>query len=181
MADDVPCPDAVYDRQPYPGEMADVFDQAGTDRLGTAGPELPQIWKGYPPAEAELVSPYVPCILLKAIGYTESTGWKQFEAEYDQSGYTVLNEYLNGTCDIGVMQIHTNTADEAGLDLDLLAGDYTYNIGGGARVLIDKWNVRSNYIGNRDPHVVEDWYYAVWAYNRWGWYNNPNNDRLDPY
>jgi len=37
------------------------------------------------------------------------------------------------------------------------------------------------YIGNNNPYIVEDWYYAVWAYNRWGWYNNPNNSRFDPY
>jgi len=47
--------------------------------------------------------------------------------------------------------------------------------------LIQKWNGLNYYIGNNNPYVVEDWYYAVWAYNRWGWYNNPNNSRFDPY
>lgn len=27
-------------------------------------------------------------------------------------------------------------------------------------------------------YVVEDWYYAVWAYNGWGYVNNPNNLRF---
>lgn len=96
------CPEpAAYGRQPFPNELVKSFDRAGTNRLGTEGPNLPQIWKGYPPSQAKKISPYVPCILLKAIGYTESTGWKQFDAAYGQEGWTVISQ----DCGYGIMQI----------------------------------------------------------------------------
>lgn len=156
------CPEpAKYGRQPWPDELVHVFDRAGTNRLGNEGPDLPQIRKGYPPSQAELISPYAPCILLKAIGYTESTGWKQFDADYDQSGYTVISP----DCGYGIMQITSGMEGGAGFDPGRVAGEPAYNIGTGARILIQKWNALAHYIGNNNPHVVEDWYYAVWAYN----------------
>ena len=175
------CPEpAAYGRQPFPDELVDIFDQAGTNRLGNAGPDLPQIWKGYPPSQAKLVSPYAPCILLKAIGYTESTGWKQFDAEYGQYGYTVLNE---STCDYGVMQINAIHFDDPAIAQSRVAAEPAYNIGTGARILIQKWNSLAHYIGNNNPYVVEDWYYAVWAYHgglreddTLTWDGNPNNN-----
>ena len=166
------CPEpAAYGRQPYPSELVDDFDRAGTNRLGTESPDLPQIWKGYPPAEAELIPPYAPCILLKAIGYTESTGWKQFNADYGQYGDTVISF----DCGYGIMQITSGMGGGAGFDPSRVAAEPAYNIGTGALILIQKWNWLDYYIGNNNPRVVEDWYYAVWAYNGWGWVNNPNN------
>lgn len=98
------CPDPAYGRQPYPYEMEPTFNKAGLDRLGSAAPVLPQVWQGYPPVEQ--IDPYVPCILLKAIAYTESVGWKQFVADYGAYGDTFLTD--NGdTCDMGVMQLNT--------------------------------------------------------------------------
>lgn len=97
------CPQpAAYGRQPYPNELVDAFEQAGMNRLGNNGPDLPKIWKEYPPAQAQLVSPYVPCILLQAIGYTESIGWKQFNADYGQYGDTVISSY----CSYGIITDH---------------------------------------------------------------------------
>ena len=170
------CPEpAAYGRQPFPEELVDVFDRASTNRLGDEGPDLPQIWKGYPPSQAKRISPYVPCILLKAIGYTESSGWKQFDADYGQEGQTVISQ----DCGYGIMQITSGMGGGAGFDPGRVAAEPAYNIGTGARILIEKWNGLDYYIGNNNPHVVEDWYYAVWAYNGWGWVNNPNN--LDKY
>lgn len=170
------CPEpAAYGRQPYPDELVDAFERAGTNRLGTNGPDLPQIWKGYPPSQAKLVSPYVPCILLKAIGYTESTGWKQFNADYGQYGYTVISS----DCGYGIMQITSGMGGGAGFEPSRVAAEPAYNIGTGALFLIQKWNGLSVYIGNNNPYVVEDWYYAVWAYNGWGWVNNPNRNCPD--
>lgn len=172
------CPEpTAYGRQPFLDELVNIFDRAGTNRLGNAGPALPQIWKGYPPLQAKPVSPYVPCILLKAIGYTESTGWKQFYANYGQEGWTVIS----GDCGYGIMQITSGMGGGAGFNPSRVAAEPAYNIGTGARILIQKWNGLNYYIGHNDPQVVEDWYYAVWAYNRWGWFNNPNNRRFDPY
>lgn len=167
------CPEpAANDRQPFPDELVDHFEQAGTDRLGNDGPDLPLIWKGYPPANAKEISSYVPCILLKAMGQTESTGWKQFDANYDENGDTVIRS----DCGYGIMQITSGMGGGAGFAPDRVAAEPAYNIGTGARILIEKWNGLDFYIGNNNPHVVEDWYYAVWSYNGWGWVNNPNNN-----
>jgi hypothetical protein len=119
-----------------------------------------------------LVSSYVPCILLKAIGYTESTGWKQFVANYGQNGPTVVS----GDCGYGIMQITSGMTGTMGFVPGRVAAEPAYNIGAGAYLLITKWNENQvYYIGNNDPFVVEDWYYTVWSYYGWGWQNNPNN------
>ena len=166
------CPEpAAYGRQPYPTEMPDVFQKAGTNQLGNNGPTLPQIWKGYPPAQAKLVSPYAPCILLEAIGETESPGWYQFIASYNQSGNTLIS----ADCGYGIMQITSGMGGGAGFVPSRVAAEPAYNIGTGARILIQWWNSLNTYIGTNDPAVAEDWYYAVWDYNGSGYTNNPNN------
>lgn len=119
----------------------DAFERAGTNRLGDNGPDLPQIWKGYPPSQAKLVAPYVPCILLNAIGYTESTGWKQFDADYGQYGYTVISS----DCGYGIMQITSGMGGGAGFEPSRVAAEPAYNIGTGALFLIQKWNGLSVY------------------------------------
>lgn len=67
------------------------------------------------------------------------------------------------------------TGQDSNVDRNRVAGEATYNIGTGARVLIEKWNGLNYYSGNNDPYVAEDWYYAVWAYNGFVYGNNPNN------
>lgn len=160
---------AATGTQPVVADLVDLFNRAGTDRLRSESPSLPKICSGYP--TAKLVSPYVPCLLLKAIGYTESVGWKQFDADYGQQGSTIISP----DCGYGIMQITSGMSGGAGFDPNRVAAEADYNIATGALVLIQKWNGLSAYIGNNNPHVVEDWYYAVWSYNGWGWTNNPNN------
>ena len=64
----------------------------------------------------------------------------------------------------------------AGFDPSRVVREPTYNIGTGARILTEKWRTLAHSIGENDPLVVEDWYYAVWAYNGFSWYNNPNRN-----
>ncbi len=165
------CPvDAVNGNNPLPENLAIDYFVVGTDRLSNDGPTFTKIWKGYPPAAAKLVPPYVPCILLKAMAYQES-GWRQFDAGWGQDGPTLISP----DCGYGVMQITSGMSGGEGFDPSLVASSPTYNIGTGAKMLIEKWNWVQKYIGNNDPTVVEDWYYAVWAYNGWGEDNNPNH------
>lgn len=74
-------PAPVLDRQPLPTTMIQAFDRAGTNRLGNAGPSLPQVEKGPTPT---LVPPYAPCILLKSMAsveaYEADEYWMQFDA-----------------------------------------------------------------------------------------------------
>lgn len=170
------CPEpAARGLQPYPTEMVEIFQKAGTNRLGNDGPTLPQIWRGYPPAQATPVAPYVPCILLEAVGHTESSDWYQFDADYGENGDTIIAS----DCGYGIMQITSGMNGDGDFTPSRVAAEPAYNVGTGALLLIQKWNSLSKYIGSNDPAVVEDWYYAVWSYNSWGYVNNPNNPNFN--
>lgn len=105
----------------------------------------------------------IPSVILMAIAYQES-GWRQFDA----SGNTVIG--TNATSqDIGIMQI--NTANRT--DVDRLMTDIDYNIETGAKILDGKWKLAPG-IGDRDRNVLENWYFAIWAYNGLSSTNNPN-------
>lgn len=169
------CPlKAAMGDQPFPGKMAVAFNRAGANQLGAEGPTYDQLYKGYP--NPIFSPPYVPPILIKAIGYVESGGWKQFKADYGEAGPTVISF----DCGYGIMQITSGMAGGEGFDPSRVASEYAYNIGTGAKILIDKWNKIHSYIGERNPEIIEDWYYAVWAYNGWVPSNNPNNAKYKP-
>ncbi|WP_127501688.1 NucA/NucB deoxyribonuclease domain-containing protein [Actinoplanes solisilvae] len=77
-----------------------------------------------------------------------------------------------------------------------VALDFAANVAAGARILQDKWNQTYNAglrVHNADPAQLENWFFALWAYNSglypnkadgkpWGvgWLNNPINPRYDP-
>lgn len=175
------CPTPVFGCQPNPGEIQATFNDAGLNRLHLATPEPPQLWPGYPATEE--VDPFVPCILLKAIAYGEGAeNWKQFDLSYGNCGYTFLHENPNNTCDMGIMQLNSNTVGV--FDQPSILSNYAYNIDVGTYVLITKWNDlvynQGISIGNNNPRVIENWYYAVWYYNSFGWTNNPNNTENFP-
>ena len=71
--------------------------------------------------------------------------------------------------DIGIMQINTSVRT----DIDRLMTDIDYNIEIGAKILDGKWKLAPG-IGDRDRNVLENWYYAIWAYNGLSSTNNPN-------
>ncbi|MEV4214503.1 hypothetical protein [Micromonospora sp. NPDC049662] len=75
-----------------------------------------------------------------------------------------------------------------------IAVDFTANISQSLRILQDKWNQVHAYnmkVNGGDPQYIENWFFAVWAYNTgfyapqgstdepWGvgWANNPANPR----
>lgn len=78
-------------------------------------------------------------------------------------------------------------------DQRAIALDYAANVATGLNILVDKWNqtrAAGMTINNGDPKYIENWFYAVWAYNSgfypdrgdgspWGvgWLNNPANPR----
>jgi len=154
------CPLApVTHVQPYPSTLISSFDQAGINALGVNGPALPQIYSGRD--NPHLVRPYVPCVLLKAIGWVESTGWKQFDAPYGQFGNTIIAP----DCGYGIMQITSGMSGGADADFEppRVVSSPDYNIGTGAKFLIEKWNSNIPSIGDNNPSIIEEWYYAVWA------------------
>lgn len=170
------CPEpAVNGFQPRPRDLIDDFDQAATNRLGSLGPALPRILVGRP--NAAPAEPYIPCHIIKAVGWVESTGWKQFNASYQSSGQTVVSF----DCGYGIMQITSGMGGGDGFDPSRVASRPTYNIGTGALFLIRSWN-RGDIpaIGTNDPEFIENWYYALWAYNGFVFANNPNNPNFSP-
>ncbi|MFE0019372.1 RICIN domain-containing protein [Amycolatopsis sp. NPDC059021] len=78
-----------------------------------------------------------------------------------------------------------------------IATDYAVNVAAALQILISKWNqLQRNHmtINNNDPSKIENWFYALWAYNSGyhyegepgtngakglGWANNPVNPKYD--
>ncbi len=109
----------------------------------------------------------IPPVIVKAVAYTESN-LRQFHN----------GEPLQSFDDVswGIMQVtpHIHTQ----FDEERLKYDIEYNIRAGVEVLLEKWSwgVSSVIpkIGSNDPRILENWYFAIWAYNGWSSINNPN-------
>ncbi|NLK64635.1 MAG: transglycosylase SLT domain-containing protein [Tissierellia bacterium] len=106
----------------------------------------------------------IPAILLKGIARVESV-YKHFNSDGSPK--------ICGTS-IGLMQINNVYG---GYDNHRLKHDILYNIEAGADVLLNKWSMSSynqvSSVGNMDPNILENWYFALWAYNGWAESNNP--------
>ncbi len=106
----------------------------------------------------------IPSVILKSIARVESV-FKQFNS--DGSPFV-----SRGT--IGLMQINNIYG---WFDKERLKYDIDYNIDAGADVLLRKWDTAVDtlpQIGDMNPNVLENWYFAIWAYNGWSKSNNPN-------
>ena len=71
------------------------------------------------------------------------------------------------------MQVGSYNQNDTTL-VNRLKNDISFNIEYGADILVSKWNATPR-IGDGDPNKLENWYFAIWAYNGWVTYNNPNN------
>jgi putative cell wall-binding protein len=108
----------------------------------------------------------VPAEILKAIAFKES-GWRQWNSSGNVvTGGSGSRPYL------GIMQIGVYDPSDSET-ISHLKTDIAYNIAYGAEVLKSKWNMTPT-IGDGDPGKLENWYFAIWAYNSWSTVNNPN-------
>lgn len=132
----------------------------------------------------------VPSVLLKAIAYVESS-ITQNDASVPFG--SIGPALIAFDCGHGVAQVTTemtSPAGEGGLGTPqqaLVATHYAYNIARGANILVQKWNdaPEEKPIAGIDtaghPLVLENWYYAVWAYNGFtGPGANRSNHPMDP-
>lgn len=106
----------------------------------------------------------IPAVILKAIAWYESQ-YRQF----DNDGNPFVS-YGN----TGIMQI--NKVHKS-LDQNLLKNDIKYNIAAGADILLGRFNAMGKtlpQIGDMNPQILENWYFALWGYNGWASKNNPN-------
>lgn len=103
-------------------------------------------------------------------------------------------DYQSADCGYGIAQVTTGMrTGEMALSLqEKIATDYKANIARGLQILIEKWNETRSaglVINDGDPQYLENWFYALWAYNTglhpqgaavlpWGvgWSNNPINE-----
>lgn len=110
----------------------------------------------------------VPAVFIKAIAQIES-GFEHFRSNGSPK-YSANGKH------VGLMQV-TNYKNM--FDAEKLKNDVDYNINAGIDVLLLKWNESVNNVGvskvgNMDPNILENWYFALWAYNGWAASNNPN-------
>ena len=112
---------------------------------------------------------HIPPVILKAVAWKESR----------------KNQFLDGKPFIhagnqGIMQI--NEVHNSRLDRQSLLYDARYNIEVGADVLLSRWFFDGiATVGERDPDVLENWYFALWGYNGWLGRNNPVDRNGDTY
>ncbi|MBI2376173.1 MAG: hypothetical protein HYV07_19425 [Deltaproteobacteria bacterium] len=150
---------------PNPDELVSLLEQATYQTLPGAV-ALPAIEVG--PERTPTRGP-IACATLKPISVVES-GMQQF---CEDTGLTVISF----DCGYGLMQITTG-AEDYGIGLTTSAA---VNVGAAARILASKWNAEyGGPIGESDPLVIEDWYYAFWAYNGFLFRNHPENPTFPP-
>lgn len=127
--------------------------------------------------------PYIPPVLLKAIASVESS-WAQADYSVPYGGVgAVLSSH---DCGYGIMQVTSGMQNVVGapnLDQAMIGGHFAFNIARGAHILADKWNMAPELrpvVGNADPKVIENWYFALWGYNGFAFQNHPLNPAYSP-
>lgn len=107
----------------------------------------------------------IPSVILKSIARVESS-FKQFNSDG--------SPFVSSSGNIGIMQVNNKYG---WFDSEKLKYDIDYNIEAGADVLLRKWDTaveKLPQIGDMNPNILENWYFAIWAYNGWSKSNNPN-------
>ena len=124
--------------------------------------------------------PFIPRRVLKAIAHIESnTAQADHTVYWGATGPTKVSF----DCGHGIMQITSGMTSPAdggwpSTQQSLVTTHYIYNVARGAAILATKWNTAPEarpVVGQGNPNIVEDWYYAVWSYNGFAGINNPLN------
>ncbi|MSP22032.1 MAG: hypothetical protein EXR66_03265 [Dehalococcoidia bacterium] len=132
----------------------------------------------------------IPTTLLKSIAWVESTiTMAQRSVVFESTGPALVSF----DCGHGIMQVTTGmtvplgSAERPSVNQTAIATHYAFNIARGAGILAEKWNEapeRRAVAGtdtNSDPTIIENWYFATWAYNGFtGPGANYSNHPLDP-
>lgn len=132
----------------------------------------------------------VPPLLLRAIGWIESS---ITQAAVEVPFGSIGPALISFDCGHGIAQVTTGMTvptGEAGRGSPqqaLVATHFAYNVARGAAILADKWNKAPEELPiagtdtNGHPGLLENWYYAIWAYNGFtGPGANRSNHPLDP-
>ncbi|MQC47469.1 MAG: hypothetical protein DWG77_00090 [Chloroflexi bacterium] len=152
-----------------------AYDAVSTNQLFTNDPffSLPPIERGLRNSRAD-GPPFIPSTLLKAIAWVESD---MTMAQRSVPFNSIGEGLVSFDCGHGAMQVTTGMTVPLGADglpsdrQVLVATHYAYNIARGAQLLAEKWNAAPEQrpvVGTdtgSDPAIIENWYYATWAYN----------------
>ena len=168
-----------------------AMDAVSVDALFPADPAF-----GLPPIQAGTRGQRangpkrVPASLLRSIGWVESNLAMASRSVPFQSTGSALVSF---DCGHGIMQVTTGmtvplgAANQPTPSQVNTATHYAYNIAKGAVILAEKWNQAPEFrpIAGTDtqanPTIVENWYFAVWAYNGFtGPGSTQSNHPLDP-
>jgi hypothetical protein len=169
-----------------------AMDLAGNDMLFPHDPffSQPSMEIGARSSRTNSPNVYVPPTLLKAISWIESdTSQGAVALPFGAIGPALVSF----DCGYGIAQVTSGMTAPLGAtgqptdEQALVATHFAYNIGRGAAILIDKWNAAPDarpIVGidtGADPHIVENWYYAIWSYNGFtGPGANRSNHPMDP-
>lgn len=183
-------PDA-YEADQQRAKYNAAIDAASVNRLLPNDPffALPAIERGTRANRTD-GAPFIPAVLLKSIAWVESTMTQAARAvAFDSVGPA----QISFDCGHGIMQVTTGMTTPLGADGTAsarqasIATHFAYNIARGAQILAEKWNAAPDQIPvagidtNSDPAILENWYFAVWAYNGFtGPGANISNHPADP-
>lgn len=172
----------------YKSRYAATIELAATNQLSpeNASFALPNLEVGgRESGSTRKTAPHIPPVILKSIAYIES-GWAQGSydplVKYGETGPTLVS----ADCGYGLMQVTSGMQNVSGIptvDQVMIGGSYAYNVARGAQILAGKWNDAPELrpiVGDRNPHVIEDWYYALWGYNGFAFLNHPLNSGYNP-
>ena len=168
-----------------------ALDGAATNQLfpGDGYFGLPQVETGTRANRVE-GQRALPVEVLRAIGWVESALTMASRSTRFESIGPALVSF---DCGHGVMQVTSGMTVPLGVgdrptdDQVAVATSYPHNIARGAVILASKWNdapqlrpIAGTDTGG-DPAIIENWYYAVWAYNGFtGPGSKKSNHPLDP-
>lgn len=185
-------PPTTYETTPDRKLYLEAMDLAGYNMLFPGDPffSQPSMAVGTRTNRTTTTQVYVPPTLLKAIAWIESGMSMGSQAlPFGAIG----PDLVSFDCGYGIAQVTSGMTvplGDNGQPTDqqsLVATDFAYNIARGAAILIDKWNSApasrpiAGIDTNSDPHIVENWYYAIWSYNGFtGPGANRSNHPLDP-
>jgi hypothetical protein len=169
----------------------DAIDLAAFDMLfpGDRNFGLPALEAG--PRESRFAEAgKVPPSLLKALSWIESS---ITQTAGDVPFGSIGPALVSFDCGHGITQVTSGMTAPQGENGNgspeqaLIATHFAYNIARGAFVLADKWNDApekrpvAGIDTNAHPAIVENWYFAVWAYNGFtGPGANKSNHPMDP-
>ena len=168
-----------------------AIEAASVNRLFPSDPffALPVVERGLRTSRVD-GSPFIPATLLKAIAWVESTmTMASRSVQFDSIGPA----QVSFDCGHGIMQVTSGMTTGLASDNSAtprqasIATHFAYNVARGAQILAEKWNgapEQRPIVGTDtggDPALVENWYYATWAYNGFtGPGASISNHPLDP-